>query len=145
MRKLRSTNLQMSLRGARAECIDTHYFAVLIGVGATTVNPYLAQDCIYERHQKGLFGDMSYEECVDRYKKAIDQGLLKVMSKLGISVISAYRGGFNFEAVGLSRSTVNEYFLGVQSRMSGIGLTGIAKNLLNYMITLIQIPFKHFL
>ena len=72
---------------------------------------------------------MSYEECVDRYKKAIDQGLLKVMSKLGISVISAYRGGFNFEAVGLSRSTVNEYFLGVQSRMSGIGLTGIEKKL----------------
>ena len=111
------------------DSIDTHYFAVLIGVGATTVNPYLAQDCIYERHQKGLFGDMSYEECVDRYKKAIDQGLLKVMSKLGISVISAYRGGFNFEAVGLSRSTVNEYFLGVQSRMSGIGLTGIEKKL----------------
>ena len=120
----------VSLHVRSSECIDTHYFAVLIGVGATTVNPYLAQDCIYERHQKGLFGDMSYEECVDRYKKAIDQGLLKVMSKLGISVISAYRGGFNFEAVGLSRSTVNEYFLGVQSRMSGIGLTGIEKKLI---------------
>ena len=49
------------------------------------------------------------------------------MSKLGISVIGAYRGGFNFEAVGLSRSMVNEYFLGVQSRMSGIGLSGIEK------------------
>ena len=119
----------VSIHVRSAECIDTHYFAVLIGVGATTVNPYLAQDCIYERHQKGLLGDNTYEDCVQRYKKAIDQGLLKVMSKLGISVISAYRGGFNFEAIGLSRSMVNEYFLGVQSRMSGIGLTGIEKKL----------------
>ena len=119
----------VSLHVRSAECLDTHYFAVLIGVGATTVNPYLALDCIYERQQKGLFGNLSYEECVERYKKAVDQGLLKVMSKLGISVISAYRGGFNFEAVGLSRSMVNEYFLGVQSRMSGIGLSGIEKKL----------------
>ena len=119
----------VSLHVRSAECLDTHYFAVLIGVGATTVNPYLALDCIYDRYQKGLFGEFTYEECVDRYKKAIDQGLLKVMSKLGISVISAYRGGFNFEAVGLSRSMVNEYFLGVQSRISGIGLTGIEKKL----------------
>ena len=119
----------VSIHVRSAECIDTHYFAVLIGVGATTVNPYLAQDCIYDRFEKGLFGDLTFEECVQRYKKAIDQGLLKVMSKLGISVISSYRGGFNFEAIGLSRSMVNEYFLGVQSRMSGIGLTGIEKKL----------------
>ena len=115
----------VSIHTQSAECLDTHYFAVLIGVGATTVNPYLAQECIRERHEKGLFKKLSYEECVQRYKKAVDQGLLKIMSKLGISVLSAYRGGFNFEAVGLSRSMVNEYFLGVQSRISGIGLTGI--------------------
>ena len=121
----------VSIHVRSAECIDTHYFAVLIGVGATTVNPYLAQDCIYDRYEKGLFGDLSFEECVQRYKKAIDQGLLKVMSKLGISVISSYRGGFNFEAIGLSRSMVNEYFLGVQSRMSGIGLAGIEKKLID--------------
>ena len=119
----------VSIHVRSAECIDTHYFAVLVGVGATTVNPYLAQDCIYDRFQKGLFGKLTFEECVQRYKKAVDQGLLKVMSKLGISVISSYRGGFNFEAIGLSRSMVNEYFLGVQSRMSGIGLTGIQKKL----------------
>ena len=115
----------VSLHVQSAECLDTHYFAVLVGVGATTVNPYLAQECIRERHEKGLFKDFSYEECVQRYKKAVDQGLLKIMAKLGISVVSAYRGGFNFEAVGLSRSMVNEYFLGVQSRISGIGLNGI--------------------
>tara|TARA_Y100001970_G_scaffold98963_1_gene124510 strand:+ start:2024 stop:6544 length:4521 start_codon:yes stop_codon:yes gene_type:complete len=121
----------VSIHVRSAECIDTHYFAVLVGVGATTVNPYLAQDCIYDRYEKGLFGDLTFEECVQRYKKAVDQGLLKVMSKLGISVISSYRGGFNFEAIGLSRSMVNEYFLGVQSRMSGIGLTGIQKKLID--------------
>ena len=115
----------ISLHVQSAECLDTHYFAVLIGVGATTVNPYLAQECIRERHEKGLFKDYTYEECVERYKKAVDQGLLKIMAKLGISVVSAYRGGFNFEVVGLSRSMVNEYFIGVQSRISGIGLSGV--------------------
>ena len=120
-----------SINVQTSEAMDTHSFAILIGVGATTVNPYLAQDCIYDRFQKGLFGKLTFEECVQRYKKAVDQGLLKVMSKLGISVISSYRGGFNFEAIGLSRSMVNEYFLGVQSRMSGIGLTGIQKKLID--------------
>ena len=115
----------ISLHVQSAECLDTHYFAVLIGVGATTVNPYLAQECIRERHEKGLFKDYTYEECVERYKKAVDQGLLKIMAKLGISVVSAYRGGFNFEVVGLSRAMVNEYFIGVQSRISGIGLSGV--------------------
>jgi glutamate synthase (NADPH/NADH) large chain len=115
----------ISLHVQSAECLDTHYFAVLIGVGATTVNPYLAQECIRERHEKGLFKEYTYEECVERYKKAVDQGLLKIMAKLGISVVSAYRGGFNFEVVGLSRSMVNEYFIGVQSRISGIGLNGV--------------------
>ena len=115
----------ISLHVQSAECLDTHYFAVLIGVGSTTVNPYLAQECIRERHEKGLFKDYTYEECVERYKKAVDQGLLKIMAKLGISVVSAYRGGFNFEVVGLSRSMVNEYFIGVQSRISGIGLSGV--------------------
>ncbi len=115
----------ISLHVQSAECLDTHYFAVLIGVGATTVNPYLAQECIRERYEKGLFKDYTYEECVERYKRAVDQGLLKIMAKLGISVVSAYRGGFNFEVVGLSRSMVNEYFIGVQSRISGIGLSGV--------------------
>ena len=119
----------VSIHVQSAECLDTHYFAVLIGVGATTVNPYLAQECIRERYDKGLFGELTFEDCVSNYKKAIDQGLLKVMSKLGISVISAYRGGFNFEAIGLSRSMVNEYFLNVQSRISGIGLNGIEKKI----------------
>ena len=95
-----------SLNVRAAECLDVHYFAVLIGVGATTVNAYLAQESIADRHRRGLFGDMSLKAAVQRYKKAVDKGLLKVMSKMGISVISSYRGGYNFEAIGLSRALV---------------------------------------
>jgi glutamate synthase (NADPH/NADH) large chain len=119
-----------SLNVRSAECMDVHYFAVLIGVGATTVNAYLAQESIADRHRRGLFGDMTLKEAVGRYKKAIDKGLLKIMSKMGISVISSYRGGYNFEAVGLSRSLVAEFFPGMQSRISGIGLAGIARKVL---------------
>ena len=107
-----------------AECIDPHYFAVLIGCGATTVNPYLAQDSIAERINRGLL-DGSLADAMRRYRDAIDAGLLKIMAKMGISVISSYRGGLNFEAVGLSRAMVAEYFPGMHSRISGIGLHGI--------------------
>ncbi len=113
-----------------AECMDTHYFAVLIGVGATTVNAYLTQDAIADRQRRGLFGATTPKEAVARYKKAVDKGLLKIMSKMGISVISSYRGGYNFEAIGLSRALVAEFFPGMQSRISGIGLSGIARKVL---------------
>ena len=116
-----------SLNVRAAECMDVHYFAVLIGVGATTVNAYLAQESISDRHRRGLFGQLTLKEAVQRYKKAIDKGLLKTMSKMGISVISSYRGGCNFEAIGLSRALVAEFFPGMQSRISGMGLGGIAK------------------
>ncbi len=112
-----------------AECMDVHYFAVLIGVGATTVNAYLAQESLADRHRRGLFGALSFEEVVRRYKQAVDQGLLKIMSKMGISVISSYRGGYNFEALGLSRALVAEFYPGMPSRISGIGLNGIERKL----------------
>ncbi|OYQ32340.1 glutamate synthase large subunit [Niveispirillum lacus] len=114
-----------SLNVRSGECLDVHYFAVLIGVGATTVNAYIAQEAIADRHRRGLFGAMSLEDCLKRYKKAINDGLLKVMSKMGISIISSYRGGLNFEAIGLSRSLAAEYFPGLPSRISGLGLNGI--------------------
>ncbi len=119
-----------SLNVRSSECLDVHHFAVLIGVGATTVNAYLAQESIADRHRRGLFGDLSLKECVQRYRKAVDKGLLKVMSKMGISVISSYRGGYNFEAIGLSRALIAEFFPGMQSRISGIGMAGIAKRVL---------------
>jgi len=113
-----------SLNVRSAECIDPHYFAVLIGCGATVVNAYLAEDSLADRIDRGL-ADGTLTENVARYREAIDQGLLKIMSKMGISVISSYRGGLNFEAVGLSRAMCAEYFPGMTSRISGIGVTGI--------------------
>tara|TARA_B100000579_G_scaffold319828_1_gene269453 strand:+ start:4001 stop:8500 length:4500 start_codon:yes stop_codon:yes gene_type:complete len=123
--------VKLSLRGyasiniQTAEAMDTHSFAVLIGVGATTINPYLAIDSIKQRFEKKLFGKLDFETCVERFKKSINAGLLKIMSKMGISVLSSYRGGCNFEAVGLSRGLVADYFPGMISRISGIGVSGI--------------------
>ena len=113
-----------SLNVRSAECIDPHYFAVLIGCGATVVNAYLAEDSLADRVQRNLL-DCSLTQAVARYRAAIDQGLLKIMAKMGISVLSSYRGGLNFEAVGLSRAMVAEYFPGMHSRISGIGVGGI--------------------
>jgi len=123
IRGFASINVQTS------EVLDTHSFAVLLGVGATTINPYIAFDSIYQRYEKKLFGKVNFEECVQRYIKSIDKGLLKIMSKMGISVLSSYRGGCNFEALGLSRSVVAEYFPGMVSRISGIGISGIEKKI----------------
>ncbi|NRB36242.1 MAG: glutamate synthase large subunit [Rhodobacteraceae bacterium] len=113
-----------SLNVRSAECIDPHYFAVLIGCGATVVNAYLAEDSLADRIGRGLL-DGTLTENVRRYREAIDQGLLKIMAKMGISVISSYRGGLNFEAVGLSRAMCAEFFPGMTSRISGIGVVGI--------------------
>ncbi|MFM7418552.1 MAG: glutamate synthase central domain-containing protein, partial [Alphaproteobacteria bacterium] len=124
LRTFTSLNLRV------AESLDVHYVAVLIGAGATTVNAYLAQESIADRHRRGLFGAMSLREAVGRYKKAVDKGLLKIMSKMGIGVLSSYRGGMNFEAIGLSRALVAEFFPGTPSRISGIGLSGIARRVL---------------
>ncbi|MEP3442486.1 MAG: glutamate synthase large subunit [Sulfitobacter sp.] len=109
-----------------AECVDPHYFAVLIGCGATVVNAYLAEDSLADRIGRGLL-DADLTTAVARYRDAIDQGLLKIMAKMGISVLSSYRGGLNFEAVGLSRAMCAEYFPGMTSRISGIGIHGIQR------------------
>ncbi|TDL81547.1 glutamate synthase large subunit [Palleronia sediminis] len=113
-----------SINVRSAECIDPHYFAVLIGCGATTVNAYLAEDSLADRIERGLL-DVDLTTAVRRYREAIDFGLLKIMSKMGISVVSSYRGGLNFEAVGLSRAMCAEFFPGMPSRISGIGVNGI--------------------
>jgi len=115
-----------------AECIDAHYFAVLVGVGATTVNPYLACESIAAAHGRGLFGDEArVGKYIFNYKCALEAGLLKILSKCGISVLSAYRGACNFEALGLSRALVAEFFPGMPSRISGIGLPGLEKKIVD--------------
>ena len=119
----------VSINVQSGEALDTHSFATLIGVGATTVNPYLAFDSLYQRFEKKLFGQFSFDECIERYIKSVNAGLLKIMSKMGISVLSSYRGGCNFETVGLSRTIVNDFFPGIISKISGIGLLGIEKKI----------------
>ncbi len=121
----------VSINAQTGEAFDAHSFATLIGVGATTINPYLALDSLYQRFEKKLFRNFNFDECVKRYIKSVNLGLLKIMSKMGISVISSYRGGCNFETVGLSRTIVNEFFPGIVSKISGIGLKGIEKKIKN--------------
>lgn len=112
-----------------AEAMDSHAFAVLVGVGATAINPYLALELMQERLDKGRYGSQSSYKCFMNYKKSIEAGLMKILAKKGISVISSYRGGYEFEALGLSRALVGEFFPGVTSRISGIGLAGIETKL----------------
>lgn len=119
-----------SLIGRTSEALDTHSFAVLIGIGATAVAPYLAEEAIADRHRRSLLGDLSLDAAKANFKKSIDDGLLKIMSKMGISIVSSYRGGYNFEAVGLSRSLVGEFFPGMPSRISGVGMTGLRSNVI---------------
>jgi glutamate synthase (NADPH/NADH) large chain len=120
----------VSLIVRSAECLDTHYYAVLVGVGATAVNAYLAQESWQDRMERGLTGGLSLRDLALNHKGAIEAGLLKILSKMGISVISSYRGGYNFEAVGLSRAMAQEFFPGMPSRISGIGLAGLEQKAL---------------
>ncbi len=97
---------------------DPHHFAVLIGFGASAVYPYLAYDVINELIAKGdLLGDPLYAQ--NNFRKGIDKGLLKILSKMGISTVASYRAGQLFEAIGLSRAVVDLCFKGVSSRIEG--------------------------
>lgn len=119
----------VSLNVRAADATDAHACAVLIGLGATTVNPYVAFETIAARSHRGL-GALSGEKKATNMKAALDAGLLKIMSKMGIAVISSYRGGCNFEVLGLSRAVAAEYLGGVTSRISGVGLSGLETKLI---------------
>ncbi|MGE0173853.1 MAG: glutamate synthase large subunit [Oligoflexales bacterium] len=132
----------VSIHVESGESLSVHNFAVLIGVGATTCCPTLAFETIRQYQQRGDYGDSALEQCWRNYKQAINEGLLKIMSKLGISVLSSYCGGYNFEAVGLSRSLVSRYFPGMLSRISGIGLSGVELKIRERHEKVYSEPFK---
>ena len=114
-----------------AEACDAravHHLAALFGFGASAINPYLAIASVYQLVEDG---EIDKKKALMSYTQAAEAGILKIMSKMGISVLSSYRGGCNFETVGLSRTVVSDYFPGVLSKISGIGLTGIEKKLRN--------------
>ncbi|MEG0817926.1 MAG: glutamate synthase central domain-containing protein, partial [Brevundimonas sp.] len=108
-----------------AETLDPHAFAVLVGVGATAVNPWLAQELFQDRLDRGAYPGLTLHDACLNYKHGIEAGLLKVLARKGISIISAYRGGCEFEVLGLSRALAAEFFPGAPSRISGIGLAGL--------------------
>ncbi|PZC43694.1 MAG: glutamate synthase (ferredoxin) [Chloroflexi bacterium] len=105
---------------------ETHHFAVLVGYGAGAINPYLALESLHELQAQGeIDSALGAEALEERYLKAVDKGIIKVMSKMGISTVSAYRGAQIFEAIGLGADLVDSYFTGTASRIGGIGLEQI--------------------
>ncbi len=108
-----------------AEARDVHQVACLIGYGASCVNPYLAFESLRELIEKGTI-EPDFGKAVINYKKALENGLLKIMSKMGISVVSSYRGAQVFEAIGISTTLVDECFTGTCTQIEGLGFAEIA-------------------
>jgi glutamate synthase (NADPH/NADH) large chain len=118
-----------SRAGLIIECGDArevHHFALLFGYGAGTINPYVAFETLDEMIRSGVITGIDHEEAVYRYRKAIKKGVVKVMSKMGISTLQSYRGAQIFEAIGLNETLVSRYFDKTASRVGGIGLEEIA-------------------
>ncbi|MCI9887601.1 glutamate synthase large subunit [Micrococcales bacterium 31B] len=106
---------------------EVHHVALLIGFGAAVVNPYLAMETVEDLVARGLVQGVTGEQAVKNLIKALGKGVLKVMSKMGISTVSSYRGAQVFEAIGLSQDLVDEYFSGTTSQLGGIDLDVIAE------------------
>ncbi len=105
---------------------EVHHVALLIGFGAACVNPYLAMESVEDLIARGVVTGIQSGEAVRHLVKALGKGVLKVMSKMGISTVASYRGAQVFEAIGLSQDLVDAYFTGTSSRLGGIGLDTIA-------------------
>ncbi|MDT0164385.1 glutamate synthase large subunit [Actinotalea sp. AC32] len=122
----RHTRTRVSLVVEAGDVREVHHVALLIGYGAAAVNPYLAMETVEGLAREGSLGDVSPERAVANLIKALGKGVLKVMSKMGISTIASYRGAQVFEALGLSRELVDRYFAGTTSRLDGVGLDVLA-------------------
>jgi glutamate synthase (NADPH/NADH) large chain len=122
--------------GARTKCgllvesgdaREVHHVALLLAYGAGAVNPYLAFESLHDLLRQGLLPGVTHDQAVLRYIKALNKGVLKVMSKMGISTLQSYCGAQNFEAVGLDQAFVDKYFTSTASRLGGIGLPAISE------------------
>lgn len=110
---------------------ETHHFATLIGFGASAVNPYMAYATLANLQEKNIFeGKYTQAQAFEKYNKSVGKGLLKIMSKIGISTLQSYQGAQIFEILGLSDEVVDKCFKGTVSRIKGIGFDGIAKEIL---------------
>ncbi|WP_293777721.1 glutamate synthase-related protein [uncultured Oxalicibacterium sp.] len=120
-----STGLVVETGSAR----ETHHFALLAGYGAEAIHPYLAMDTLSEM-SKDLPGDLAPEKAIYNFQKAVGKGLMKVMSKMGISTYMSYCGAQIFEAIGLNKALVEKYFKGTASNVEGIGVFEVAEEAL---------------
>ncbi len=122
------TRTQVALIMESGEPREVMHFALLIGFGASAINPYLAMESLRDLAHRGyLASGVTPDSAVKNFIKAINKGLLKTFSKMGISTLQSYRGAQVFEAVGLSEDLINAYFKGTASRIEGIGLGVLAR------------------
>ncbi|MEP9417256.1 glutamate synthase large subunit [Gordonia sp. VNQ95] len=108
------------------DCREVHHVATLVGFGAAAVNPYMAFESIEDMVERGVLGDIDFETARTNYIKAAGKGVLKVMSKMGISTVASYTGAQLFQVIGINTETVDEFFAGMRSQLGGIGLDEIA-------------------
>src|SRR5688572_23839279 len=106
---------------------EVHHFSLLIGYGCGAINPYLVFDTLDDMIRQGLLRDVKHKDACKNYVKAAVKGVVKVISKMGISTIQSYRGAQIFEAVGLNRNVIDKYFTWTASRVEGVGLDVVAK------------------
>jgi glutamate synthase domain-containing protein 2/glutamate synthase domain-containing protein 1/glutamate synthase domain-containing protein 3 len=119
---------QVALIVESGEPREVMHYCLLIGYGASAVNPYLAIETLEDLSTRGMLPpNVNFDKALGNYKKAIDKGLLKVFSKMGISTLQSYRGAQIFEAIGLSRALIDKYFTGTPSRIEGVGLDVLAR------------------
>ncbi|CCH74072.1 glutamate synthase (large subunit) [Nostocoides australiense Ben110] len=120
------TRTQVGLIVEAGDVREVHHVALLIGYGAAAVNPYLAMESVEDLVRSGIITGVTGEQAVKNLIKALGKGVLKVMSKMGISTVASYRGAQVFEAIGLSQELVDTYFTGTVTQLGGIGLDVIA-------------------
>ncbi len=119
------TRTQVALVVESGDCREVHHAAVLIGYGAAAVNPYLAFETVEDLIATGPLAGMDSQKAIRNYVKALGKGVLKIMSKMGISTVSSYCGAQVFEAVGLDNKLLQRYFAGTSGRIGGAGLADI--------------------
>ncbi|MFZ9708357.1 MAG: glutamate synthase large subunit [Steroidobacteraceae bacterium] len=122
--------MRVSLALETGEAREIHHFALLIGYGCSVINPYLAFETLDGMIRENLLVNVDHTLACANFTKAATKGVVKVMSKMGISAVQSYHGAQVFEAVGLRQDVIDEYFTGTASRVGGIGLEVIAEELL---------------
>lgn len=112
-----------------AEPREVHHFALLFGYGASAINPYLVNEIIGQQLEEDNSTDYTFQEAIENYNKAVGKGILKVMNKIGISTLNSYRGSRLFECIGINTKVVETYFPNTPTRIEGIGLYEIEKEI----------------